>query len=145
MWKTHWGLILNSDCRVSVDIMELIWKTVRRFDDWICFFFGTQTWCTKRSDFSYTKNLSGKTEHLLCNWESPHWKLPKFFKGKWFYLNPFLVFVQMLPAKCYTKCYASYQYSYTNACFAMVQKHILKIWDDSVVKKRLSLRASTLI
>jgi hypothetical protein len=26
-----------------------------------------------------------------------HWK---FFKGKWFYLNAFLVFVKMLPAEC---------------------------------------------
>jgi hypothetical protein len=26
MWKTHWGLILNNVCHVSVDIMELIWR-----------------------------------------------------------------------------------------------------------------------
>jgi hypothetical protein len=38
-----------------------------------------------------------------------------------------------------------YQYSSTNACLAMVQKHILKIGDDSVVNKRLSLRANIFI
>ena len=39
MWKTHWGLILNNVYHVSVDIMELMWKKVCRFDEWIFVLF----------------------------------------------------------------------------------------------------------
>ena len=95
MLKIPWGWILNNVCRVSVDIMELILKKVM-----VAFFgrFLSQAWWTNGSYFAYKKIIFGKKEHLISNWESPEWKHLNFFKGKWFNLVAFLIFVKMLPA-----------------------------------------------
>ena len=145
MWKTPWGLILNNVCHVSVDIMELFWKKFGVFITEFSGFFGSQTWRRKRTDFSCTNNLSGKlnicylTESLLIENIRSSSKVNDFIWMLFWFLWKCCLLNARLNAML------GYQYSYTNACVAMVEKHILKIWDDSVVNKRLSLRANIFI
>ena len=89
--------------------------------------------CPKQIIFQEKLNICYLTESLLIE---NIWSSSKVIDFIWM-LFCFLWKCCLLNANA--KCYASYQYCYTNACLAMVQKHILKIWDDSVVNKRLSL------
>ena len=140
MWKTPWGSILNNVYHVSVDIMELIWKKVWRFDDWIFGFFLV----AKRDEqngaisptqriFQEKRNICYLTESLLIEniWSSS--------KANDFIWILFWFLWKCCMLKDRHNPMLGYQYCYTNACLAMVQKYILKIWDDSVVNKRLSL------
>ena len=46
--------------------------------------FGSQMCSNKTERFVYTNNIFVKTEHLLSNWESPHWNIWRSWKVNYF-------------------------------------------------------------